>query len=158
MPTSHFRRAPRVSGLVAGVTFVAALTACAPTDGTTTSGGDKAAENSRSTAPGAKSSKTAAPTKPAKSGKPSDGGWVVESYQFKNDGLGDFGGTARLTNTKGETRNGIFTITVFKAGKQVASLQGSASDVESGKTVTVQLISSDKYVAGPYTIDFQNDL
>lgn len=156
MPASTFRT---MRSATLAVVLATALSACAPTDSTTTSSGDSAADSSKSTAPAAKApKKSGAPVKSAKSAKPSDGGWVVESYQLKNDGLGDFGGTARITNTKGETRTGIFTITAFKAGKQVASLQGSASDVESGKTVTVQLISTDKYVAGPYTIDFQNDL
>jgi hypothetical protein len=89
-----------------------------------------------------------------------NGDWRLDSIRLKDDGLGSFGGAARVTYT-GKDRGGgsnIFTLTVFKKGKDIAVLQGSANSVAPGKAVTVQFISSDKFVAGPYTYDFQNDL
>lgn len=94
-------------------------------------------------------------------GSLSDGGWTVEeaSIQLKEDGLGDFGGTIRATNESGsDVSAAIFTLTVFSGNAQVASMQGTATEVEAGDTVTVQLLSSDSYVAGPYEYDFQTDV
>jgi hypothetical protein len=99
----------------------------------------------------------ATPAAPVAPGKLTDDDWVLQSYQFKNDGLGDFGGTARITNNSGEARSASFTLTLFKSGEQVASLQGSADEVDPGKTVTVQLISQDKYQRGTFQVDFQVD-
>jgi hypothetical protein len=88
-----------------------------------------------------------------------DGDWRLDSVRIKDDGLGDFGGTARITYTGGaEGGTNLFTIAVFKDGQEVAALQGSADDVSPGDAETVQLISMDDYVAGPYKYDFQNDL
>jgi hypothetical protein len=89
-----------------------------------------------------------------------DGDWRLDSMRVQDDGLGDFGGTARVTyagdNPEGGTN--LFTVTVFVGGKDVAVLNGSADSVEPGQAATVQLISSDKFVAGPYKYDFQADL
>ena len=89
-----------------------------------------------------------------------NGDWRLDSIQVKNDGLGDFGGTARVTYTGSDASGGdnVFTVTVFKGEKVVATLTGGANTVRPGTTATVQLISSDKYLPGPYKYDFQNDL
>ena len=89
-----------------------------------------------------------------------NGDWRLDSIRVVNDGLGDFGATGRVTYTgdDGDGGNNVFTLTIFKGGKDIGVLQGSASTVLPGKTVTVQFISTDKVVAGPYTYDFQNDL
>lgn len=89
-----------------------------------------------------------------------NGDWRLDSIQVKNDGLGDFGGTARITYTGSDSSGGdnIFTVTVFKGKNVVATLNGGANTVKPGSTATVQFISSDKYVPGPYKYDFQNDL
>jgi hypothetical protein len=89
-----------------------------------------------------------------------NGDWRLDSIRVKDDGLGDFGGTARVTYT-GENPEGgsnVFTLTVFKGGKDIAVLNGSADSVQPGRTATVQFISQDKFVGGAYTYDFQNDL
>jgi hypothetical protein len=85
-----------------------------------------------------------------------DGDWRLDSIRVQDDGLGDFGGTARITYT-GESSQGsnIFTATVFVGGKDVAALQGSVNATSTGDTDTVQLISTDPFVGGPYTYDFQ---
>jgi hypothetical protein len=135
---------------LAAATLAFALAACAAPAETTSGSGSKS-----TTASGATTKGKAAATD---SGKPSDGGWTLESQQLKDDGLGDFGGTARITNTEESPQTGVFTLTVFKGSEQVATLQGSADEVEPGKTVSVQLISQDKFRKGPYRVEFQNDI
>jgi len=89
-----------------------------------------------------------------------DGDWRLDTISVKDDGLGDFGGRARMTYTGKNPSGGtnVFTVTVFVGGKDVASLQGSASSVRPGDAVTVDLISQDKFVGGPYKYDFQNNI
>jgi len=99
-----------------------------------------------------------APVAPVAPSKPNDKGWVLQSYETKDDGLGDFGGTARITNSNDSAKTGTFTLTLARNGAQVASLQGSAQSVAPGKTVTVELISQDKYSAAKATADFQTDI
>ena len=123
----------------------AATTTSTTTGGSASTPAPNNTTNATSSAPAAKSD-----------GKASDGGWVLESTKFEAS-LGDFGGTARITNTEDSTRSGSFTLTLFKGDEQVGTVTGFASDVESGKTVTVQLISTDDYVSGPYRVEFQND-
>jgi hypothetical protein len=102
-----------------------------------------------------------APKKPAAapvSAKPSDKGWVVQSLNVKRDFVGAFDGTVRLTNSNDSSRSGAFTITLFRSGKQIGVLQGTADDVVAGKTVTVSLVSEDHFSAGSFSYDFQADL
>lgn len=89
-----------------------------------------------------------------------NGDWRLDSIQLKDDGLGDFGGTARITYTGKDSDGGnnLFTITVFQGKHLIATLNGSANTVMPGTTSTVQLISQDKFVGGQYKYDFQNDL
>lgn len=89
-----------------------------------------------------------------------NGDWRLDSIKVKDDGLGDFGGTARISYT-GDDENGgtnLFTITLFDGKEVVGTLQGSANTVKPGSAVTVQLISQDKYKEGTFKYDFQNDL
>jgi hypothetical protein len=103
---------------------------------------------------------------PAPSGGPtaelpiSDGDSRVDSIRVKDDGLGDFGGTGRVTYTRDDPEGGtdVFTLAVFVDGKYVAALNGSAHSVEPGRAATVQSISTDKFMRGPYEYDFQTDL
>jgi len=89
-----------------------------------------------------------------------DGDWRLDSVQLKDDGLGSFGGTARITYTGDDSDGGdnLFTITVFKGKKVVATLDGGASSVRPGSTATVQLLSTDDFVGGSYKYDFENNL
>jgi hypothetical protein len=99
-----------------------------------------------------------APAEPASgSGDLSDGSFVSQPPQLKDDGLGDFGGTARVTNVSDSERSAILTYTFFKGGEQVGTAQGSASEVGAGETATVQLVSSDPFVAGVDRVEFQVD-
>lgn len=81
--------------------------------------------------------------------------------QLKDDGLGDFGGIARITYIGEDTNaSNIFTITVLtKSGDVVATLDGSAEGMNPDGTETVQLISSDTWKPGTYKyFDFQKGL
>lgn len=137
-------------------------------DSTKTSTTDNNAAQSSTTeeAPAEDTAKEEEKPKPAKSSGPTanfpieDGDWSLDSLRVKDDGLGDFGGTGRVTyngsNPDGGTN--IFTVTVFVSGKDVATLSGSANGVKAGDAVSVQFISQEKFVGGPYKYDFQNDL
>ncbi|MDW4910908.1 hypothetical protein RB628_37740 [Streptomyces sp. ADMS] len=133
------------------------LTACGTDDE-----GDEEATTSPPTTSALVTSPSAETTSAVPEGKGTrppieSGDWRLDSVTVRDSGLGDFGGRARITYT-GENPDGgtnTFTITVFKAGKDVASLLGSASDVPPGRTITAVLVSTDKFVAGPYTYDFQ---
>lgn len=89
-----------------------------------------------------------------------NGDWRMDSVRVKDNGLGDFSGVARVTYTGANPAGGgnLFTLTVFVGGKDVAVLNGSAEDVKPGTAETVQFISGDNFVGGPYKFDFQNDL
>lgn len=91
------------------------------------------------------------------SGELADGSFTSTKPRLKNDGLGDFGGTARVTNTSGSEVTGSFTYTLYKNGKELGTASGVANEVGAGKTATVQLVSQDKYVAGVDRVEFQVD-
>jgi hypothetical protein len=98
-----------------------------------------------------------APAEPAPDGDLSDGSFTSEPPQLKDDGLGDFGGTARVTNVSDGEKSALLTYTFFKGGEQVGTAQGSASEVGAGETATVQLVSTDEFVTGVDRIEFQVD-
>lgn len=87
----------------------------------------------------------------------SDQGWTVMQIRT-TDTLGSFTGSLRVRNdTGGPASDPSFTVSVLKGGSQVASLVGAdAGTASSGKVITVQLVSSDKWVPGPYTFEFQS--
>lgn len=86
----------------------------------------------------------------------SDGGWTVESIQL-DESLGNFSGTMRVINTDTTTRTGFFTLTMLLDGAVVGTALGVANDVEPGSTATVQLLSSDPFVTGDLTYEFQTE-
>lgn len=94
---------------------------------------------------------------PAPSGGGS--GVTVGQYRFadvqvSDDGLGDFQVRARVTNTGGEVSSVGFKATMFKNGSVVGTATGVVNDFAAGDTVTVDLISLDKYVGSDST-EFQ---
>jgi phosphohistidine swiveling domain-containing protein len=105
-----------------------------------------------------------APTaaKPTQAAPPANGrsdkGWTLVSLQTKADFTGNFSGTARIANANASTKTAIFTVTLLKGDTVIASLQGSANSVSAGQTVTVDLISEDKFAAGNYQTEFQVDM
>ncbi|MEC4019801.1 hypothetical protein [Streptomyces sp. H27-D2] len=141
--------------------LAALLTACGTDDG---GGGGEESGTTPPTTSAPATSPPARTTSAAPQGKGTQppiesGDWRLDSITVRDNGLGDFGGRARITYTGDNPDGGLntFTITVFKGGKDVASLEGSASDVQPGRTITADLISTDKFVSGPYTYDFQKD-
>jgi hypothetical protein len=90
--------------------------------------------------------------------KLTDNSWVLESTQFAADPLGQYGGTFQVTNAANSMRTGVFTITELANGQPVAHLKGVAKDVAPGQTATVTVISSDKWVNGSTTMQFENSL
>lgn len=106
----------------------------------------------------AKAAAAAAPaTKPAPAaGHQVDGDWEMVSVKIGDDGLGDFGGTARVKyNGDDPSAEGVFEVTLLNGTDVIGTLTGSANEVEPGKTVTVDLVSSDSFKKGPWKIDFQ---
>lgn len=100
---------------------------------------------------------TAAPTQAADSR--TDKGWTIVSLNLKDDGTGDFGGTARVRNDNAGTMSGTFTLTVMKGGDTIGSMQGASQGVRAGQTVTVEWVSQDKYMSGSgLTTTFQCDV
>jgi cell division septation protein DedD len=104
----------------------------------------------------------AAPVTPPKAqvaSNPTDKGWVVQSLTVKKEDITeDYIGSARITNTNRSSKSAGFTITLFRNGRQLAVLQGTVLDVAAGKTVTVDLLSNDRYSVGSYKYDFQVDV
>lgn len=116
-------------------------------------------------APTTPATSAAAPTAPAApattaaaTGKV-DGDWEMVSFKAEKDFAGNFGGTARIKyNGSDSDASNNFTVTLFKGEEQVGSLLGPLLTIAPGQTKTVQFISTDKYVVGPYTVEFQKDL
>jgi hypothetical protein len=90
--------------------------------------------------------------------KPTDNSWVLEGTQFAADPLGQYGGTFQVTNAASKPRTGVFTITLLANGQPVARLKGVATNVMPGQTATVKVVSSDKWVDGSTTLQFENTL
>lgn len=87
-----------------------------------------------------------------------DDGWKVDSFAMQADAAGSFGATARITNTGADKKAAAFTVTVMDSTKAVVVvLQGVASNIAKGSTVTVQFVSSNPYKAGAYLYAFQVD-
>jgi hypothetical protein len=97
------------------------------------------------------------PTPPPTPSGPSDKDFAVETLQIQDDGLGDIGGIARITNTASNPLTGIFTFTFFQGGQVVGTAQASAQSVGPGQTVTVQLVSQDSMISGSFRYQFQVD-
>jgi hypothetical protein len=110
-------------------------------------------------APTSHSAAPVAPHNVATPSKPNDKGWVVQSLTVKKEYVtNDFTGSARITNTNTASKSGGFTITLFRHGRQLGVFEGTALDVAAGKTVTVELISNDRYTPGAFSYDFQADI
>jgi hypothetical protein len=87
-----------------------------------------------------------------------DNSWVLAGTQFAADPLGQYGGTFQVTNAASSPRTGVFTITLLANGQPVARLKGVATDVMPGQTATVKVVSTDKWVDGSTTLQFENTL
>jgi hypothetical protein len=65
--------------------------------------------------------------------KPSDQGWVLDSYRLSDHARGDFGGTVRITNTNKGAQSAVFTVFVLVKGREVASLQEPLTVLRPGR-------------------------
>jgi hypothetical protein len=97
------------------------------------------------------------PPPPSSPAAAADKDFAVEDLEIKDDGLGDIGGLARITNTASKTLTGSFTFTFFQSGQIVGTAIGSANDVGPGQTVTVQLGSQDPMISGTFHYQFHVD-
>jgi len=86
-----------------------------------------------------------------------DKDFAVQSIQIKDDGVGDIGGIARITNTSSKPLTGTFTFTFFQGGQIIGTAEGSAQEVGPGQTVTVSLASQDPIFSGRFHYEFQVD-
>jgi hypothetical protein len=152
------------SGLILLVIVVAAV-APGGSDNSSSTASDSGAANSAASGNEATPKESKPESTPASSGPTDelplrDGDWRLDSISVDDNGYGDFSGIARITYTgeKPEGEDNIFTVTLFKGGKDVAVLQGAANAVTREDTATVQLPSSDPWVGGPYTYDFRAEL
>jgi hypothetical protein len=151
-----------LAGILLVVVAAASSGGTTEKSGTTTPSQSGAAAEKPATDNASESTSKAAPaaTGPTAKLPIQNGDWRLDSVTLKDDGLGDFAARARITYT-GQNPDGgdnIFTLTVFKGGKDVAALTGSANSVKPGTAATVEFISQDHFVGGPYKFDFQNDI
>jgi hypothetical protein len=98
------------------------------------------------------------PPPPPPPAEASDKHFSVESLQVKDNGLGDIGGIARVTNNSTESLTATFTFTFFQGSRIVGTAIGSASAVSPGQTVTVELASTDPMISGSFRYQFQVDV
>jgi hypothetical protein len=102
---------------------------------------------------------TSTEPEPDYGGKLGDKHFALQSLSVKDDGLGDIGGTARVTNVGAQPYTATYTITFFKprTSTVIGTAEGSAEDVQPGQTVTLQLVSQDPLPSTAFTYDFQVD-
>jgi hypothetical protein len=109
---------------------------------------------------------TAAPA-PQQQAKPSEpeperdvytaGQYSFADVQVSDDGFGSYAIRARVTNTGDTVQAVIWTVTLFKSGKVVATADGTASDFEGGATKTIEFVSLDDFQKGVDEVEFQVD-
>lgn len=126
-----------------------------------------ASTSTASTTTAAPPTTTAAPPPPTTSQPPPtsspsgdglrDDDWVVETFDYGDNGIGLFDGTARIRNDAVTSRSALYTFTLFDGESIVATFIGTSSEVAAGDTVTATLVSGDTYVEGEFSVDFQVD-
>jgi hypothetical protein len=102
----------------------------------------------------AKSNRPPVPAPPA---EVRDKDFTVQDLVIRDDGLGDIGGIARVTNTASRALTATFTFTFFQNGSIVGTAVGIANDVAPDQTVTVALSSQDSMISGRFRYQFQVD-
>jgi hypothetical protein len=105
---------------------------------------------------------TTAPASPYPNGDIGDKDFAVQAIQEANDGLGDIGGTIRITNVGTQAYTVTFTVTFFAnqnlSGQPLGSAEGSAESVAPGQTVTEPMTSEDPmFSQSTYYYQFQVD-
>jgi hypothetical protein len=147
-------------GLVLLVIAVVAVT-LGDSDNSSTTASDNRSANSAASATAATPKGSKQENTPASSGPTGglplrDGDWQLDSVTVSSNSHGDFAGTAGITYTGGSPDGeDNFTVTLFKGGNEVGTLRGKASGTAKDHGGTVELTSSDPWVEGPYSYDFQ---
>ena len=97
---------------------------------------------------------TASPPPPAGAGGPDLAeAWSLEGVDVHDGGHGVFAGTLTLTHLDPGLPDADFTLTLYAGETQVGVLTGSARGAGGGP-LTVELTSTDPFVAGPVGYDF----
>jgi hypothetical protein len=149
------------SGLILMAIAVAAVASGGSDNSSTTASDSRAANSGNEATPKqSKPESTPASSGPTDELPLRDGDWRLDHITVGDNGHGEFWGTARIayTGDKPDGEDNIFTVTLFKGGKEVATLQGQSNVITRQDPATVQLASSDPRVGGPYTYDFRTEL
>lgn len=86
------------------------------------------------------------------------GGWEVQSLNVGADFVDDFEADARIVNGSGsDVESAAFTITVLNGTEIIATLSGFSGAVAAGDTTTVSFLSTDSFVEGDHSYEFQVD-
>ena len=85
-----------------------------------------------------------------------DQGWSLHLYAIRPNSAGYFTATITVANDTGTVRSGRFTLTVIRAGYEVATLSGTVSAVAAHQTATVPMVSSTLFLPGPFTVKFRS--
>lgn len=73
------------------------------------------------------------------------------------DQFGNFGGTARVTNTSDRVVSATMTYTLFNKGQQVGTVSAVVNSVGAGQTITAQLFSTSPYMRQVDEVTYQVD-
>jgi hypothetical protein len=88
----------------------------------------------------------------------SDKNFTMTTFQLKApDFSGDFAATARIRNDNSSTETAVWRVSLFKGATLLGSVQGSGQSVAAGQTITVDMISQDKYAAGMTRYELQTE-
>lgn len=85
----------------------------------------------------------------------------VDGFSFarvttRDDGIGDFATTARVTNVSSDSETVVFTVTYFDgSGDVIGTGQGTATGFAIGSTKTVTFASTDAYDESVDRVEFQ---
>ena len=77
----------------------------------------------------------------------SGGGFTANDVRYFSGNDGDFGGTAMITNNSSATKNGSFTIRLYRFDELVGTLHATKT-MAGNTTEEVEFSSNDDYVAG----------
>jgi hypothetical protein len=95
---------------------------------------------------------TPQPAPKAPDAQPTD--WRIESLTLERNVFGWFDGRARITYSGPGVASGSFHVTLFKDGRDIATLTGLINRVSAG-TWTVEFSTTDDYIDGPWTHQFR---
>jgi hypothetical protein len=86
-----------------------------------------------------------------------DGGWVVESFELRQDFAGDFEGVARIRNEEARNPEAGFSMIIRDGDQVVTTLFGFGTGIAPGQTQEVTFVGTTPYRAGDYSVEFRWD-